>query len=80
MAYKTKAEKKAFRAGMTYQKKRGTIWEVSVNSRGRSSDILFKAPTQRKAEAAARSYMKRYPGMYPNASIEGIRKHPVNYD
>ena len=80
MAYKTKAEKKAFRAGMKYQEKRGTLWEVSIRNKGRSHDLLFKAPTQEKAKAAYLAYAKKSHGMYNGAVIEGISKHPVNYD
>ena len=80
MAYKTKAEKKAFRAGMRYQKKCGTVWEVTVRRDGRSRDMLFAAPSKAKAEAAYRAHAKKYPDTFARTTIEGIRKHPINYD
>ena len=80
MAYKTKAEKKAFRAGMTCQKKRDTIWEACLNRGGKLVDILFKAPNEKEARKKFNSYYNRHYKKRDDVRFEGLRKHPVNYD
>ena len=81
MAYKTKAEKKAFRAGMRYQEKRNIIWTTKVcENDGSSYDYLIKAPTAYAAKKKFDKIRKKYPKHYSGTYYTSFSKHGVNYD
>lgn len=81
MAYKTKAEKKAFRNGVAYQKKRSKVYKVGyTNGKGRMWDGFFLASSKDDARAKARAEMKKYPKVYANSSIWSVNWFPLNND
>lgn len=81
MAYKTKAEKKAFRAGMAYQKKRSKVYKVGyTNGKGGMWDGYFLASSKDDARAKARAHMKKNPKIYANSSIRSVSWLPMDND
>lgn len=81
MAYKTKAEKKAFRNGVAYQKKRSKVYKVGyTNGKGGMWDGFFLASSKDDARAKAHAHMKKNPRIYANTSIWTVSWLPMDND
>ena len=72
MAYKTKAEKKAFRAGMKYQKKRGQVYQVYRTDGKRESSSYFYASSREDARRRALVQMKKNPDVFADHKITAV--------
>ena len=79
MAYKTKAEKKAFLAGVNYQKKHNIVWKTDVRyiDDGTSFEYLIKAPSALAARKKFDRIRKKNLRAFKGTIYTFFSKHPM---